>query len=246
MNQAQLVVMDNAQALCMRAAEEIAHLAGEAICTNGEFTLCLAGGTTPAGAYELLASRFRLSVDWKEVQFFWGDERCVPPDDPASNYRMAYRTMLSKLPLRPEQIHRIRGEEDPAQAADKYETELRHSLGLTEPSDFPSFNLLLLGLGENAHIASLFPHHPALHEKTRLAIAVEVEATPRWRVSLTLPVINKANRVMFLVSGEHKAEAVKRILRGPLDPERYPAQLVKPHSGQLVWLIDKAAASQLT
>ncbi|SRR5579875_147605 len=246
MNQAQLVVLDDAQALCVRAAEEIVHLAGEAICTNGEFTLCLTGGTTPTAAYELMASRFQLSVDWKEVQFFWGDERCVPPDDPASNYGMAYRTMLSKLPLRPEQIHRIHGEDNPAKAASEYENELRRSFGLTDSSDLPSFNLLLLGLGENAHIASLFPHDPALREKTRLVVAVDVEATPSKRVSLTLPVINNADRIMFMVSGEKKAEAVKQVLQGPSDPERYPAQLVKPRNGQIVWLIDRAAASQLT
>jgi len=245
MNPSQLIVMDNAQALYVRAAEEIAHFAGEAICTHGEFTLCLTGGATPASSYELLATRFHLSVDWKEVQFFWGDERCVPPDDPASNFGMANRTMLSKLALRPEQIHRMRGEDEPAQAAQEYERELRAFFRLQQPDDFPCFNLLLLGLGENAHVASLFPSHPALHEKTRLAVAVEVEAAPSRRISLTMPVINSAERVMFLVSGEKKAAAVRNILQGPADPEQYPAQFVKPHSGEIVWLMDKAAASEL-
>ena len=245
MNANQIIVMDDAQSLYVRTAEEIAHFAGEAICTHGEFTLCLTGGTTPASSYELLATRFRLSVDWKEVQFFWGDERCVPPDDPASNFGMANRTMLSKLPLRPEQIHRIRGEDEPAQAAEEYERELRDFFRLDQPGGLPSFNLLLLGLGENAHVASLFPDHPALQEKTRLAVAVEVEATPRRRISLTMPVINSAERVMFMVSGENKAEAVRSVLQGPADLEQYPAQYVKPHNGETVWLIDKAAASQL-
>jgi len=237
--------MDDAQALYVRAAEEIAHFAGEAICTHGEFTLCLTGGATPASTYELLATRFRLSVDWKEVQFFWGDERCVPPDDPASNFGMANRTILSKLALRPEQVHRMRGEDDPAQAAQDYEGELRAFFRLEQPGDFQSFNLVLLGLGENAHVASLFPHHSALHEETRLAVAVDVAAVPRRRISLTVPVINSAERVMFLVSGEKKAAAVKNILQGPQDPEEYPGQLVKPHSGEIVWLIDKAAGSEL-
>ena len=245
MKPSQLIVMDDAQALYVRAAEEIAHFAGEAICTHGEFTLCLTGGATPASTYELLATRFRLSVDWKEVQFFWGDERCVPPDDPASNFGMANRTILSKLALRPEQVHRMRGEDDPAQAAQDYERELRAFFRLEQPGDFQSFNLVLLGLGENAHVASLFPHHSALHEETRLAVAVDVEAVPRRRISLTVPVINSAERVMFLVSGEKKAAAVKNILQGPQDPEEYPGQLVKPHSGEIVWLIDKAAASEL-
>jgi 6-phosphogluconolactonase len=245
MNPSQLIVMDDAQALYVRAAEEIAHFAGEAICTHGEFTLCLTGGATPASTYELLATRFRLSVDWKEVQFFWGDERCVPPDDSASNFGMANRTILSKLALRPEQVHRMRGEDDPARAAQEYERELRAFFDLEQPGDFPSFNLLLLGLGDNAHIASLFPHHSALREETRLAVAVDVEATPSRRISLTLPVINSAERVMFLVSGEKKAAAVRNILQGPQDPEEYPGQFVKPHSGEIVWLVDQAAASEL-
>jgi len=245
MNPSQLIVMDNAQALYVRAAEEIAHFAGEAICTHGEFTLCLTGGATPASTYELLATRFRLSVDWKEVQFFWGDERCVPPDSPASNFGMANRTMLSKLSLLPEQIHRIRGEDEPEQGASEYERELRAFFRLEQPDDFPSFGLLLLGLGENAHVASLFPHHPSLHEKTRLAVAVDVEATPSRRISLTMPVINNAERVLFLVSGETKAAAVRNVLRGTADPEQYPAQFVKPHSNEIVWLIDKAAARGL-
>jgi 6-phosphogluconolactonase len=236
--------MDDAQALAVRAAEEIVHFAGEAICTHGEFTLCLTGGGTPAPTYELLATRFQLSVDWNEVQFFWGDERCVPPDDPASNFGMANRTMLAKLALRPAQIHRMHGEAEPDAAAGEYERALRTAFSL-QPGDFPSFNLLLLGVGDNAHIASLFPHHPALLEKNRLAVAVEVEAVPSRRISLTLPVINRAEHVMFMVSGAHKAAAVRNILQGPTDPNQFPAQFVKPHGGETIWLMDKAAASGL-
>jgi len=129
------------------------------------------------------------------------------------------------------------------QTLDQERPQLRVSL--EQPGDCQSFNLLLLGLGENAHVASLFPHHSALHEETRLAVAVDVEAVPRRRISLTVPVINRAERVMFLVSGEKKAAAVKNILQGLQDPEEYPGQLVKPHSGEIVWLIDKAAASKL-
>src|ERR1700730_13827712 len=183
-----IIVLDDAQALYVHAAEEIAHYAGDAICTHGEFAFCLTGGSTPAATYELLATRFVLSVDWKEVQFFWGDERCVPPDDEASNYGMADRTMLGKLNLRPEQVHRIRGEEAPDLAARAYAAELSTFFNLGG-GGFPRFNLILLGMGDNAHIASLFPHHPALHEQHRLAVAVEVEAPQRHRVSLTAPVI---------------------------------------------------------
>src|SRR5712691_5422653 len=159
MAEPKLIILDDAQSLYVHAAEEIAHFAGEAICMHAEFMLCLSGGSTPAATYELLAERFRLSVDWKEVQFFWGDERCVPPDDPASNFGMANRTILTNLALRPEQVHRMRGEDEPVQAAQDYERELRAFFRLERPGDFPSFNLLLLGLGENAHVASLFPRH---------------------------------------------------------------------------------------
>ena len=244
MSDSNIIVMDDAPALSMRAAEEIAHIAGEAICLHGEFTLCLTGGSTPAKTYELLATRFHLSVDWKEVQFFWGDERCVPPDDEASNYGMADRTMLSKLNLRPEQIHRIRGEEAPDLAARAYAAELSSFFNLRE-GEFPRFNLILLGIGDNAHIASLFPHHPALHEQHRLAVAVEVEAPQRYRVSITAPVINHAAHVMFLVSGKQKAQAVRNVLREPYDPDQFPAQIVKPSDGEVIWLLDKDAASLL-
>src|SRR3984885_12347810 len=131
MSERQIIVLDDAESLFTRAAEEIAHVAGEAICMHGEFTLALTGGTTPAKTYELLATRFELSVDWKEVQFYWGDDRCVPPTDPSSNYGMANRTMLSKLKLSPEQVHRIRGEDKPADCARDSEEHLRKNLNLS-------------------------------------------------------------------------------------------------------------------
>lgn len=245
MAEPQLIILDDAQSLYVHAAEEIVHFAGEAVCTHGEFSLCLSGGSTPAATYELMAERFRLSVDWKEVQFFWGDERCVPPQDPASNFGMANRTMLSRLGLRPDQIHRIRGEEPPEQAARDYEEELRSCFGLDE-GEFPRFNLMLLGLGDNVHTASLFPGIPALHERERIAVAVEVEAPQPHRVTLTAPAINNSARVMFLVAGASKADAVKAALEGPRDPDRFPAQLVAPDNGEVIWLLDRAAASLLS
>jgi 6-phosphogluconolactonase len=245
MSEPKLVILEDAQALYVHAAEEIAHFAGESICTHGEFTLCLSGGSTPAATYELMAERFRLSVDWKEVQFFWGDERCVPPNDPASNFGMANRTLLSRLELRPDQIHRVRGEDPPAQAALAYEEELRLAFGLGD-GEFPRFSLTLLGLGENVHIASLFPGTAAIHERERLAVAVEVDAPQRHRVTITPPVINNSARVMFLVSGAGKAAAVKAALEGPRDPDRYPAQIVAAASGEVIWMLDRPAASLLS
>jgi 6-phosphogluconolactonase len=245
MSEPRLVIVDDAQALYVHAAEEIAHFAGESICTHGDFTLCLSGGSTPAAVYELLAERFRLSVDWKEVQFFWGDERCVPPDDPASNFGMAKRTMLSRLELRAGQIHRMRGEDPPERGARAYEEELRTSFGLAE-NEFPRFELTLLGLGDNVHIDSLFPGSAAIHERKRLAVAVEVDAKQHHRLTLTVPVINNSARVMFLVTGAAKAQAVKTTLEGPRDPDRFPAQLVAPTNGEVIWLLDRPAASLLS
>jgi 6-phosphogluconolactonase len=245
MSERQIIVLDSAKELFVRAAEEIVHIAGEAICTHGEFNLCLTGGSTPANTYELLAERFNLSVDWKEVQFYWGDERCVPPDDPASNFGMANRTMLSKLNLKPSQIHRIRGEDKPEEAARKYEAELREHPDLVD-GEFPRFDLMLLGLGDNCHVLSLFPHIAAIHEQHRMAVAVEVEDQHRHRVTLTAPVANNSARVMFIVSGEKKAHAVKRVLEGEDNPDEVPAHLIQPEDGVVMWLLDAAAASQLS
>lgn len=245
MSERQIIVLDTAEQLFVRAAEEIAHVAGEAICMHGEFNLCLTGGTTPARTYELLASRFELSVDWKEVQFYWGDERCVPPEDASSNYAMANRTMLSRLKLSPAQIHRVRGEDQPADAARQYEAELRKNFNLAD-GQFPRFDLMLLGLGDNCHMLSLFPGIPAIHEQHRLVVPVEVEDKIRHRVTMTAPVMNNSARIMFLVSGENKAAAVKRVLEGQDNPEQVPAHLVAPKDGVVIWMMDKGAASRLS
>jgi 6-phosphogluconolactonase len=244
LSEQQLIVLEDAQAVYVRAAEEIAHIAGEAICNHGQFTLCLAGGTTPAAVYDLLATRFRLSVDWKEVQFFWGDERCVAPDHELSNYGMANRAMLSKLGINPARIHRIQGELGPHKAAQAYQDELRKSFTLSD-GDLPRFDLVLLGLGANAHTASLFPG--SSHETNRLAVAVEVDdSTERYRVSLTAPVLNNAAFVMFLVHGTDKAHAVHQVIEGARDVDRYPGQIIAPTDGELIWIMDKQAASRLS
>lgn len=245
MGKPQIIVLENSEALFVRAAEEIVHISGESICTHGQFSLALTGGNTPADVYSLIATRFHLSVDWNAVHLFWGDERCVPPDDPASNYGMAHRTMLSKLNLDPGQIHRMRGEDPPEQGASKYETELKDFFSLDE-GEFPAFDLILLGLGDNVHIASLFPGHPAIHEQQRLAVAVEVDAPQRHRITLTPPVLNNAVRVMFIVAGQNKAQAVKAALEGPRNYDQYPAQIIEPTHGEVMWLLDRPAASMLS
>lgn len=243
MSDSKIVILDDAQALYAHAAEEIAHFAGEAVCTHGEFTFCLSGGSTPAATYEMLGSKFHFSIDWKEIQFFWSDERCVPPDHAASNYAMTARTLLSKLTLKPAQVHRVLGEKPPEEAARAYEDGLRSHFGLAD-GEFPRFDLVLLGLGENSHTASLFPGSPAIHESERIALAVEVDdPTQRHRVTLTPPVINNAARVMFLVAGASKAQAMWNVLKGPRDLDKFPAQVVAPDHGEVIWLLDKAAAS---
>jgi 6-phosphogluconolactonase len=246
MSEPKITILDDAQSVYVHAAEEIAHFAGEDICTHAQFTIALSGGSTPAAIYELLATRFQLSVDWKEVQFFWGDERCVPPDDKLSNYAMADRTLLKHLAIKPDQIHRMRGELSPDDAAQSYEDELRAAFGIGD-GEFPQFNLVMLGLGDNRHTLSLFPgDRKAIEEKTRAVIAVEVDATPPWRITFTPAVANHAQRAMFIVTGREKAEAVRDIIEGPRDPIRFPAQSIQPAGGELIWLLDKAAASLIS
>jgi 6-phosphogluconolactonase len=230
------VVVEDAGALASRAAAEIAGIVAETIAARGRCTLCLAGGSTPAGAYAALAARFAATVDWRQVHFFWNDERCVPPESPDSNYRMADRALLSKLPVRPERVHRMLGERTPWAGARDYEVRLARAF-----DGPPRFDLLLLGLGDDAHIASLFPGHPALVEQAHTVLAVEVNAPIRDRLTLTAPVLNAAARILFLVSGEKKAAAVHSVLAGPRDPQAYPAQLIS----HATWLLDRAAAAAL-
>ncbi len=245
MSEPKIVVLDDTASLHVHAAEEIAHLAGEAICTHGEFTIALSGGSTPAGIYELLAQRFEMSVDWKEVQFYWGDERCVGPEDKLSNYAMANRTMLSPLEIKPAQIHRMKGELAPEEGALAYEAELARGFNLTD-GGLPRFDLVLLGLGSNRHCLSLFPgDRGAIHESKKMVIAVNVDAEPRNRISFTQAVANNAQRLMFVVSGPAKADAVHDVIEGPRDADRFPAQIIAPTDGEVIWMLDRAAASKL-
>ncbi|HXW83624.1 MAG TPA: 6-phosphogluconolactonase [Candidatus Binataceae bacterium] len=246
MSEPTIIVLDDAESLYVHAAEEIVHFAGEEICMHGEFLLALSGGSTPAAIYELFGSRFKLSVDWKEVQFWWGDERCVPPDDQLSNYAMANRTLLSKLDLKPSQVHRIKGELAPEAAARDLEDQLTQAFHLAT-GELPRLDLVMLGLGGNRHTLSLFPGDgAAINERRRLALAVSVDAEPRNRVTLTAPVANNAHRLMFVVSGAGKADAVRDVIEGPRDSIRFPAQAIAPTDGELIWMLDKAAASKLS
>jgi 6-phosphogluconolactonase len=242
---ADVLVVPTAAALAEQAAERFVEAQANALEESGRCSVALSGGATPQGLYARLASEpFRSRVDWGRVRVFWGDERCVPPDHPDSNYRLAQELLLSRVPVRPENIYRMPGEAaDQDLAAAEYAGELQTAFGLKR-GEHPRFDLILLGMGADGHTASLFPHSPALREVTRLAVAVYVEAVRGYRLTLTLPVLNNAARVLFLVSGSDKAGRLRSVLTGKPSPDA-PASLVRPERGTLHWIVDRAAATGL-
>lgn len=225
------------------AAEFMTRLAVEAIATRGRWTVALAGGGTPRPIYARLAQApYAQRIDWSRVHVFFGDERCVPPDDPRSNYRMAREALLDRVPLPAENVYRLRGEDDPALAALAYEQEIQR---LFRTSALPAFDLLCLGMGDNGHTASLFPGTAALREQARWVIPQYVEVMQTWRLTMTAPLINAARHAAFFVEGAGKAGMLQQVLYGPYDPDVLPAQMVQPVDGWLHWLVDAAAAGQL-
>jgi 6-phosphogluconolactonase len=240
----EIVVCQDKTAVSRDAAYRVTALAAQSRVADRPFTIALAGGSTPAQLYALLAAPpFRDAIVWPNIQIFFGDERCVPPDSPDSNYRMARETLLDHVPLSDANIHRMRSEHpDPEQAARDYEAELRRNLP-TSPNGLPRFDLILLGMGADGHCASLFPGKPALHEQERLVVAAEPGLKPFVpRLTLTFPVLNNAANVLFLVSGSDKAETLSRVLEGPPDLDSLPSQAVHPTDGTLTWLLDRDAA----
>jgi 6-phosphogluconolactonase len=240
-----LHVCRDPQDLYEQATALFMRLSNEAAAARGRFTVALSGGSTPKGLYALLGkAEIARRIPWSQISLFWGDERCVPPTHPESNYHMVEETLLSHVPIPPRNIHRIPTERDPLQAASSYEAVLREAFALADNA-WPRFDLILLGIGTDGHTASLFPATAGLHENTRLVIAHYVDKLQAWRVTLTPPVINKAAHVVFLACGADKAEPLREILQGTQQPERLPAQLVRPSEGVLLWLVDEAAASLL-
>ncbi len=228
--------------LARGAAEFLTAQAGKAIRKRGTFTLALAGGQTPKDLYTLLAREpYRSEMDWEKVQLFWGDERCVPADHPDSNYRMVKESLLHAVPLPAENVNRIRGEVAPSIAAAEYADLLREKFA----AEHPRFDMILLGVGADGHTASLFPGTSAVQEETRLAVEVFVPALNIWRVTLTLPVLNAAHEVVFLVAGKQKAPIVQRILTLDHPTRDLPASLVLPQHGAVHWLLDAEAAGAL-
>ena len=235
--------------LTRAAAERFVLSAAAAITSWGGFTVALSGGSTPRVLYDLLATEYAHRVKWSSVQLYWGDERCVPPDDASSNYRMAREAMLDRVPIPAANVHRMHGEDPPATAAAAYERELRETFGTsTGPSrgsPGTRFDLVLLGLGTNGHTASLFPRMLAVREQTRWVMAERTDALQQWRLTLTPAILNEAGEVLFLVSGSEKAAILRRVLFGARNPDELPAQAIVPTSGRLRWMVDAAAAADL-
>ena len=243
---AEIRILTTPQELFAAAAEEVVRLAHEAVSTRGRFTIALSGGSTPKSLYNLLATNARTALPWDKMFFFWSDERHVPPTDPDSNYRMADEAMLSKVPVPISNVFRPATEKaDAGVVASEYESTLRTFFQLG-PGQFPKFDLILLGMGPDGHTASLFPGTAGLEEKSRLVIANWVEKLKTHRLSFTFPVLNAAACVAFLVSGTDKASALKGVLEESAPGAPYPAALVNPVNGKLIWFLDRAAASGLS
>lgn len=226
-----------------RGAELFAETARQSVAARERFTVALSGGSTPRALYELLAEEpYSTRIPWEACEVFWSDERCVPPESDESNYRMAYEALLARVPVAEERVHRMRGEAEPESAARAYEKLLKERFD----QDPPRLDLILLGMGEDGHTASLFPHSVALVDTGHLVAANFVEKLKTQRLTLTFRVINSAASIIFLVSGETKAATLQKVLEGETRGQEYPAQLVSPTAGDLIWLVDEAAAKSLS
>ncbi|MGC8492281.1 MAG: 6-phosphogluconolactonase [Syntrophobacteraceae bacterium] len=241
LDRSKISVYPDSESLIAGAADLIVESAEKAVKERGRFTLALSGGETPQPLYERLAAPgYRERIDWSKVLIFFGDERCVPPDDPRSNYLMAGNSLFDRAPIPRENIYRMHGEDQPEKAAGDYEKILRRTFG-----GDAGFDLILLGMGDNGHTASLFPGLAAVTEKERWVVAAYVEVAGMWRITMTPVVINSARRVVFLISGGKKAEILRRVLQGPFEPVVLPSQVVRPDSGELRFLLDRQAAAKL-
>jgi 6-phosphogluconolactonase len=242
----ELRILRNDAELASEAADFFVWCAQQAVAAGEAFRVALAGGTTPRLLYRALATAFSDKIRWSRVEFYFGDERCVPPSDPESNFGMAEKHLFHPLQVAPDQIFRIPGELEPQAAARQYEGLLRQRFK-AEPPAWPRFHLILLGLGEDGHTCSLFPGSTALQEQARAVLATQSPQGIRNRVTLTIPVINHADTVMFVVAGAKKSEAVRVVVEDTqAEPSRYPAKSVNPVGGRLLWFLDQDAAADLT
>jgi len=234
-------VLEDPAALARAAADHVVAVLGTALAQHDVAHVALAGGSTPRAVNALLtAAPHRGAVDWSRVVFWFGDERCVPPDDEESNYRMNRLTLLDPLGIPASQVHRMRGEDDPSAAAADYDAVLVRELG-----EQPRLDLIQLGMGPDGHTASLFPGTTRSIDPLRHCIAHYVQKFDRWRITLTPRTIDAAREVMITAGGAEKSDALRAVLVGPHEPDIYPAQLIRPTHGNLRWLVDAAAASKL-
>ena len=240
-------IFENGEAVSRAAAELLVSLALEKLKSKDFIAVALSGGSTPKTMFAMLAddAALRDQMPWDRVHFFWGDERHVPPDHTDSNYRMANEAMLSKVSVPSGNIHRIQTENpDAGKIADDYEIELLDHFKL-ESGQLPTFDCVLLGMGPDGHTASLFPGTKALHERERLVVSNWVEKFQSHRITMTARLLNNADQIIFLVSGEEKADSLQVVLEGETQADLYPSQLIEPTHGKLLWLVDQAAAKQL-
>ena len=229
--------------LSRAAADIFVEQAAQTIQEQGRFLVTLNGGNTPTRLLQLLMTDYREKVDWSKVHIFWGDERCVPPDDPDSSYGQARDILLSHVLIPDSNIHRIKGELGPAEASRDYSLTLRGFASL--PLEWPRFDLIYLGLGEDGHTASLFPGSPVEVQEPTLPVTAHYQDRPANRVTLTPIVFNSARMIVFMLTGEKKATTLAEVLSGGYNPAQYPAQRIDPQDGRLIWLVDEAAASKL-
>ena len=245
MNAAQIRVFNDLKDLSRETARCFVEFSQEAIRARGFCSVALSGGSTPRAFHHTLSGpEFQERVQWSDIYFFWGDERCVPLHHSDSNYKMAKESLLSKVPVPEKNIFPIHTENHaPREAAIAYENTLRSFFATEE--QFPRFDLIFLGLGEDGHTASLFPHSSALQERNRWSTENYVEKLKSHRITLTVPVLNNAANVLFLVSGASKTNALREVLRGSFEPHRLPAQMIRPEAGQLMYLVDRESAAGL-
>lgn len=241
----QIAIYPDIDTISQQAAAYVARIAREAIVTRGRFTIALSGGNTPKKLYSLLATEpYSSQIDWQLVDIFWSDERCVPPDDPESNYYLAQEVMLSRLTIPVAQVHRMPADGDNRIAASlDYTREMQR---VFSTNGIPEFDLLQLGMGPEGHTASLFPHQPSLHETQHLVMPVSVPKPPPDRLTFTPPILNAARNVLFLATGADKADALHAVIEGPSNPDEYPAQIVRPPNGEVTWMVDSAIAQKLS
>jgi 6-phosphogluconolactonase len=237
----ELHIYKDADDLSAHAAKWIADYISATLKKQDRFTIALSGGSTPQKLHMLLAaSPYKEQVDWSKLHFFWGDERAVPFDDSRNNAKMAFDTLLDHVPVNKLHIHIMRTDIEPVAAAEEYEKILQHYFNHSNTS----FDLVLLGMGDDGHTLSLFPGMPVIHEENKMATAFFLKQQDMYRITLTAPIVNRSATVAFLVAGAGKAKALKEVMDGDYKPDVYPSQVIQP-AGELYWFIDKAAAALL-